>query len=283
MKAQEIIIKQILDGLEQGEIPRQKTRVSRWPINMISKKQYRWFNSMLLQWKAGKNNWSKYRLTAKQAKDLGGRIVYEERKKWTAVVFYTMLESEKENDKGKKDTFPLLRFYTVYNRSQTEWIPKPIEDTIDNEKLSEAEAVIQEYVDREEIGLKWWEPAYNWAEDFIRMPGIVEFTTSDEYYQAFYHEITHSTGAEKRLDRKIKNQFGDGDYSKEELVAEVGATILMNETGLKRNIKNTQAYINWWTRYIQDKPGEVIQAFTKAMKACEFILDINQDTNEIKE
>jgi antirestriction protein ArdC len=60
-------------------------------------------------------------------------------------------------------------------------------------------------------------------------------------------------------------------------VAEVGASILANETGTPRNKQNTQAYINGRLTYIKDKPNEVIQAFTKAMKGAEYILDINQD------
>lgn len=275
MKAQEIIINQILEGLEQWEIPREKTRVSRWPSNMVSKKNYRWFNSMLLQWKSSKNNWSRYWLTYKQAKEMGGQV-----KKWekgTSVIFYTMFEKEEVNSKGEHDKIPMLRYYTVFNYDQTEWIPKPIEDTYENEKLPTAEKVIDDYLTRENIEIIDWEPAYSIMMDKIKMPWLVYFKNNSEYYQAFFHEMTHSTGHEKRLNRKIQNSFGTEDYSKEELVAEVGASILANETGTPRNKQNTQAYINGRLTYIKDKPNEVIQAFTKAMKGAEYILDINQD------
>lgn len=65
------------------------------------------------------------------------------------------------------------------------------------------------------------------------------------------------------------------EYSKEELVAEVGAAILCNECDVAWSIQNTQAYINGWTKYMKDKPGEVVSAFTKAMKASEYVLSID--------
>lgn len=277
MKAQEIVLQQIIAGLEAGDIPRQKTRVSRGAVNLVSKKQYRWFNSMLLQRLAGKQGWSKYRLTYKQAKALGGQV-----KQWckgTQVIYYTMLESKQLNKQGERDKIPLTKYYTVFNLSQCEGIEAPQDTEYDNDILPEAQATIDGYLTREKIKQVDGEPAYVPSLDTIRMPAINRFMDTNEFYHTYMHEIIHSTGAAHRLDRlksTDNTKFWSMEYSKEELVAEVGAAILCNETAVAWSVANTQAYINSWAKYMKDKPGEVIQAFTKAMKASEYVLSIDQ-------
>jgi antirestriction protein ArdC len=52
---------------------------------------------------------------------------------------------------------------------------------------------------------------------------MADFDSEEEYYVTLFHEFIHSTGLEKRLNRKgIKDKmvFGDEDYSNEELTAE---------------------------------------------------------------
>jgi antirestriction protein ArdC len=45
------------------------------------------------------------------------------------------------------------------------------------------------------------------------------------------------------------NYFGSDDYSKEELVAEIGAAFLCAMTGIERTtIKNNAAYIRGWRK-----------------------------------
>lgn len=56
------------------------------------------------------------------------------------------------------------------------------------------------------------------------MPTTNDFETMTEYYTTLFHELTHATGLEKRLNRKgitDKAIFGNDEYSFEELVAEM--------------------------------------------------------------
>ena len=65
--------------------------------------------------------------------------------------------------------------------------------------------------------------------DLVHMPNKEKFTGIEEHYSTLFHELTHSKSHEKRLNRKDNNSiaaFGDADYSKEELVAEMGAAYL---------------------------------------------------------
>lgn len=162
--------------------------------------------------------------------------------------------------------------------SQCEGIAIPQDAQYDNATLPEAEETINTYLSRENINNTIGEPAYIPALDTIRMPMMNSFVNSEEFYHTYMHEVIHSTGAANRLNRlksTDNTKFGSMEYSKEELVAEVGAAILCNETGIDYNIQNTQSYINSWTKYMKDKPGEVVSAFTKAMKASEYVLAID--------
>jgi antirestriction protein ArdC len=57
------------------------------------------------------------------------------------------------------------------------------------------------------------------------MPRPTTFDSGQEYYSTLFHELTHSTGHPSRLDRdsvRVTARFGSHEYSKEELIAEMG-------------------------------------------------------------
>jgi antirestriction protein ArdC len=57
-----------------------------------------------------------------------------------------------------------------------------------------------------------------------------------EYYSTLFHEFAHSTGHPSRLKREGISEahfFGDAVYSREELVAEMGAAFLCGHTGIE--------------------------------------------------
>ncbi len=83
--------------------------------------------------------------------------------------------------------------------------------------------------------------------DTLVVPEISQFEDISEYYSTLFHESIHSTGHHSRLHRiSDVAQFGSETYSKEELVAELGAACLVNRTGLESNssFQNSAAYID---------------------------------------
>jgi antirestriction protein ArdC len=101
---------------------------------------------------------------------------------------------------------------------------------------------------------------------------------SSEYYATLFHEIIHSTGNEKRLKRftsEDKNQtlFGSDSYSKEELVAEIGASFLCHQNGIenKSTKDNSVAYLQNWLKMLKDDHKLIIFAAAQAEKAVKFI------------
>jgi antirestriction protein ArdC len=93
-----------------------------------------------------------------------------------------------------------------------------------------------------------------------------------------YRHKSHCTGHASRLDRKEiteVNLFGSHDYSKEELVAEMGAAFLCGSTGiLPRTIKNSAAYIQGWLKKLRNDKKMIVLAAAKAQKAADYILNI---------
>ena len=74
--------------------------------------------------------------------------------------------------------------------------------------------------------------SYNPLSDLVSIPSFNSFDTAEEFYSTLFHELTHSTGHESRLNRLTNSvsRFGDSEYSKEELVAEMGAAFLCGFT-----------------------------------------------------
>ena len=96
-----------------------------------------------------------------------------------------------------------------------------------------------------------------------------------------FHELVHSTGHSTRLDRfkdALPARFGSQSYSKEELVAEMGAAFLCGSSGIvDRVIDNSAAYIASWTRRLKKDPKLVVMAAAQAQKAADYIQDVQFD------
>lgn len=275
-KAHEIIVQQIIDGLEKGIIPWKKTWITRWQKNLISKENYRWFNQMLLSYIAWENSFSEYWLTYKQIKTKEWKL-----KEWAIPVricYYTTFKTgkvKKINWKEVEEEVPALRYYIVYNLSEVEWIEIPDKWEIIEPNYQEKEIIseVDKYIEQENIRLcinNWEKASYSPMEDKINVPDISNFINPKYYIETLLHETIHSTGAEHRLDRKLEKTLWKEEYSREELVAEIGSAILCNEYGVDINKENTQAYINSWIRFLKDKPKEIITASNRAFKAVEF-------------
>ena len=90
--------------------------------------------------------------------------------------------------------------------------------------------------------------------------------------------MAHSTGHKTRLDRFACGSgaaaFGSDDYSKEELVAELGAANLVAHVGIetRASFRNSAAYLQGWMRVLKNDPTMIVSAAGKAEKAVNYIL-----------
>jgi antirestriction protein ArdC len=271
--------KQILDQLEKGNIPWRMPWKTNFPVNLISKKEYEGFNWwMLLIEQMVKGYKSNVWATFKQVTDKGGKVKKGE--KSTMVIYWKILEIESatkkdKNGKPKIEKIPLLRYYNVFNLDQTEGIEIKAEDKVQNINL-DAENIIEHY--KEQITMKAGgnQAFYSPKEDYIQIPAREQFISDEGFYSTNFHEMVHSTGHKKRLNRFGDNysaHFGSESYSKEELIAEMGSAYLCAKTGiLPQTIENKGAYIQSWLKALKDDKTLLVSAGGKAQKAVEFIL-----------
>lgn len=110
------------------------------------------------------------------------------------------------------------------------------------------------------------------------MPERDSFESSEAYYCTLFHELTHSTGHSSRLSRKEVTEttrFGEDPYSREELVAEMGAAFLCGHCVIEvKTLDQSASYIQHWLHNLKDDHRLVVQAASLAQKACDFILDL---------
>ena len=81
-----------------------------------------------------------------------------------------------------------------------------------------------------------------------------------------------------RLDRFSgpgNHSFGGDEYSKEELVAEIGAACLNSICGIEStgSFKNSAAYIAGWSSKLREDRKMIVGASSRAEKAVELILN----------
>ena len=273
-KVYDIINQRITDLLEQGTIPWHKpwNVQANYPKNLISKKEYRGINIFIL---ASSPYSSPYWMTFNQIQSKGGHVVKGE--KSMPVIFWKWLD-RKENDPvtGK---IPMLRYYNVFNLDQTEGIiaPDPEETTTDHQPLPLPEDVFQNMPLRPELKFGGNRAYYSPTLDYVQLPHLSSFEGPEEYYNTLFHEITHATGHQSRLARKSilePSYFGSHEYSKEELVAEMGAAFLSGYCGTEnRTLENSAAYIQGWLKALKNDKTLLVQAASMAQKAADFILN----------
>jgi len=283
----QIVTDQVISLLEQGKIPWSKPwrgGAAGMPKNAISKKPYRGINTFLLAMTAENKGYdSPYWLTYKQSTDLGGNVKKGE--KSTLVIFYKALEKDNPNDPANPERYMVLRYYNVFNVAQCEnldlsKIPDNggIDDTpdLDFSPIESCENIVKHFIKRPSITHNEQRAYYSTAKDVVNMPNPETFTDEQGYYNVLFHELTHSTGHERRLNRSgimERAAFGDTVYSKEELVAEMGAAFLCGFYDIaNRTIENSVAYLQGWLSKLKSDKRLIVQAAAQAQKASDYIL-----------
>lgn len=274
----EMVTDRIIDQLENGVIPWEKpwTGVRSGAFNRVSKKSYSLLNQMILK------HDGEY-ATFKQWSDLGGHVRKGEKSE--IVCFWKIQPIEEEKEDGTKEVkqIPLLRYYNVFHISQVDGIePLPKEELHDIEPIEKADQILNDYWTKEHIKvehIKGNKAFYSPTLDMIRLPLFEQFTSNNEYYSTAFHESVHSTMKESRCNRAEERKsklvaFGSEEYSKEELVAELGSATILNMIGIEtsKSFRNSSAYIQNWLSVLKNDVKFIVSASSKAEKAVKYIL-----------
>jgi antirestriction protein ArdC len=273
-----VITDRIVQQLEKGVIPWRRP----WggsenePRNAISRKAYRGVNVFMLS-AAGfdQSNW----LTYRQAQALKGSVKKGEH--GCPVVFWSITDRE-DTETGKVRKLFLLRYYTVFNVSQCEGLPEGLTISngprLDFQPIAECERIIAELpANSPEIKHGSSQAYYRPSADQVSMPSRESFLSVEDYYATLFHELTHSTGHKSRLDREGITQldtFGSNRYSREELIAEMGAAFLCGRAGIDCQAlhDNQAAYLASWIKALRGDAKLVVLAAAAAQKAADLLL-----------
>lgn len=282
--AQEITDKFIAQ-LREGTIPWRKgwTSSGFGQHNYYSRRPYRGINSLLLGLEAQVKGYSSPAWTTyKKAAEHGAQVRKGE--KATRVVFWKMLDTE-DRKTGEPVRIPLARFYNVFNTDQIdgiEWVAPEREPVEVRDAIKQ---VVANYPNPPRIDHSVSDQAYySPLVDSITMPLLEQFDSEERYAETIMHECTHSTGHKKRLDRFSDEPLGcRSSYAKEELVAEIGATMLMQHVGIEPDMPAMADYVKGWLSALSNDESLIIKAAQAAQKSTDHILGVDPivtvDTN----
>lgn len=283
----EMVTDRVMEQMKQGIIPwhRPWTGAADGAINYVTRKPYSLLNQMLL---GRSGEW----LSFKQLKERGGNI--KKGAKAGMVVFYTKFSYKKDEQQAdgttieKEHTIPVLRYYNVFHIEDCTGIESRLGEKPASaaEPIEAAEEIVNGYVSRENLRFRNDEPSnrayYSPALDEVVVPMLSQYADAEEYYSTTFHELTHSTMKKSRCNREAENKiaaFGSKDYSREELVAELGSAYLCTTAGLngEKAFRNSVAYIQGWLRALANDAKMIVWAASRAEKAARYILE---ETNE---
>lgn len=251
-------------------------------INYVTRKPYSLVNQWLLM-EPGEY------LTFKQVVAAKGHVKKGAKSRF--VVFFTHVPYEEKNTKTgemERKTYPLLRYYNVFHIKDTEGIeskllaPDADAPVADLPLCDEADAAIAAYVASQPtlkfINDKQTDRAYySPSTDTVNVPMRSQYRDMAEYYSTTFHELTHSTLIESRCNRRAEGAvafFGSHEYSREELVAEMGAAMLCANFNCASDaaFRNSVGYLQGWVSNLKNDPRAIVVAAGKAEKAVRYIL-----------
>ena len=277
-KVENLIVNLLLESLDKGVVPWRCPFLTLTPRNLISKKPYRGINILLLGMRGFA---SPFWLTPKQVKEKKGTI--KEGEHYTPILFSGFFRKDPVSgklvgaNKGDPGSFFLNKFYKGFNVEQCEGIEAPkVGENTPHSPIESAEAIVNGYVGAPTIQHGGGQACYIPSLDHIKMPPKENFSKTEEYYSTLFHELTHSSGAEHRLNRKgITDpvKYASHNYSYEELIAECGAAFLCGHAGIHTStLDNSAAYIGGWLTKLKSERKWLLDASREAMKATDHII-----------
>lgn len=295
--AREQLVKMYIHTLEEQRIPWRMRWINGTNVNGVTKCAYRGINQLILSTvsfnrKYDDSRWftfvqiKKNGYKLKNAKNMGVPIefwsVYDlkNKKKIDFVEYEKIIEANPE----EKANFRVICNTTfVYNATHIEGVPK-IETNTKGIKISN-------YINNiiKVLGVKYSEYGkeafYRPSTDEIVLPPRNNFVDKYSYYATQLHELCHSTGNEKRLNRNISLK-DEQEYAREELIAEISSSFLMQNLHIDvkaEHYDNHKSYIQSWIKILKNNPQELFKAINESNKVCDYIDDLIKEKKKEKE
>jgi antirestriction protein ArdC len=287
---------QIIQMLEAGTAPWQKP----WEpgsiemqFNPTTKNPYRGGNAIHLMATGLERGYSDPRwLTYKQAAENGWQVRKGE--KGTQIEYWEFPSRQQDGienatgpaDRSKdKDQRPVHRVYTVFNAQQIDGVPPhQRKEHPDWEVVQRGEQILQNsgakiLHDRNDAAF------YDRLNDRVHLPPKTAFQKPADYYGTALHELAHWSGHPDRLNRQTLTdsyRFGDTNYAKEELRAELTSVFLAAEGGIPHDTARHAAYVGSWVQTLKGDKNEIFRAARDANRAADFLLTLEREKSVAK-
>ena len=270
------------------------------PVSAITGKRYNGVNRIFLMLASMERGYSDNRwLTYKQMEDKGwsfktdaeGRSLgkgagvaieyFELRDKQTKQPFdrHTLdgMTADERNEYMDENVYPLRKYYRVFNGDVIEGIPEQKKGEHDTTGYNARAENLISYWSETESPIRYGGSAafYSPQTDEIRLPKKEAFVDMPEFYSTALHEIGHSTGHEKRLNRVMSTDRKTPEYAEEELRAEIASMFIEQDLGVEvkeKHIENKSAYIGAWKSKIKEDPNILFKAIADAERITKFIM-----------
>ena len=292
------ITNRIIIALENGVAPWKKpwrradgSYIAGLPLNASTGRQYSGINVLLLWMSAAEQGFrSSQWLTYRQAQEIGGQVRKGE--KATLGVVYKDWRKQAEDSNGNRqynadgepvmETVPMIKALQLFNVEQCDGLPVHL-----TEEPPQSEPDICPVIAKRinamlhSTGVKYQSlpqnrAFYQFSVDKIVTPMAEQFVTEADYWSTLLHELVHSTGHAKRLNREgitsSTRKFGDPVYAFEELIAEMGSAFLCAQLGIDGDVQH-DSYVGSWLSILKSDKKALFRACRHARQASEYLLE----------
>ena len=294
------ITEEIVALMEAGTVPWQQPWRSIGVPRRHEGTPYKGINAFLLGLRTGlAGHGSPCWMTCLQAKDLGACVRKGETS--SLVVHYGAArakgvedgEASPAGDRSRSDeacgeagaeggAYRFLKSYRVFNACQIKGLdarfhPEPDRDgTGGPEPLTRWQRFLDAIGDGSGIPTSFGgdRACYVPSLDHVSMPELARFESAAQFYSTWWHELTHATKTEPRLDRSFgPSRFGNEAYAKEEAVAAISQCLADQLMGFgAEHIDNHAAYIDGWVRVLRGDRRFLFTAAAHAQRAVDWLV-----------
>lgn len=260
------------------------------PSNFQSKRPYRGLNSVwlgLIQQAKGYRTpyWTTYNAALKSCGFPGGdRAAASEWRdanpgkgvrageKSSMAILWKFLPVEDKKNPGTIKKVPMLKTFPIFNLDQVDGLEAEVPERPEVDPSGIAEWIRDQYAEPPAFQqIECPQAYYSPSSDLVVVPATWQFTSQQAEAETIAHEYVHSTGHPSRLGRIDLKWQERQDYAKEELVAEIGAAMLMQQYGIEPNVPMMADYCYGWLQALQNDHSLIISAAQQAQKACDRI------------
>ena len=307
-----MLVDMILQNFESGAgLWKQGWRSGGTPENAVTGKKYRGVNNMFLNYVSmlrgyKDNRWLTFNQMKERewsfktdgegkslGKNAGVSVEFfelrdrETKKKFNRSVLEGMSLDERE-EYMDKNVYPIRKYYTVFNGDLIDGIPEKEKTVLDESAKSERTDKFLDFWSESEAkiiyggGQAFYSPKW----DEIHLPSREDFYSLQEFYSTALHEIGHSTGHEKRLNRNLNTDKKSAEYAIEELRAEIASMFMEQDFEIfinEKEVRNNSAYIENWRNAIKDNPNVLFTAIADAERISKYVSRKETEMNKTED